>query len=264
VHHELTVGVEGAAPGRRPLTRATTAGGSRADGLFLPGAAPGALRLVPVPAGVVVEAGAAGIRVAGRIVAPGCRRLLRPGERVGGQGVALELAAAARTETGTRVAAAALLRDAAAGDGPLAGPRLVVLTGSAAGERYPLAAEQTLGRGRRATLRLADSQVSRRHARLRVEREAVTIEDLGSKNGLRVNGVRVERAPVPLRPGDEIALGETELALEDPVGSAPSPASAGARPPAPGRPLLARRPPLHAAAAVLLALSALALALAAR
>lgn len=263
MRHELTVCVEGAAPERRPLTRATTAGGSRADGLFLPGAAPGAMRLVPVAAGVVVEAGAAGIRVAGRSVAPGRRRLLRPGERAEVQGVALALEAAARNDAGTRAAAAALLRDAAAGDAPLAGPRLVVLTGPAAGERYPLAADQTLGRGRKATLRLADRQISRRHARVRAERDAVTIEDLGAKNGLRLNGVRVDRGPVPLRPGDEIALGETELALEDPVRPAAPSAGSGAPHPTPGQPLLARRPPLHATAAVLLALSALALALAA-
>jgi len=69
--------------------------------------------------------------------------------------------------------------------------------------------------------------------------------------------VRVERRPVTLAPGDELALGETAVGLEDPAlgPAAPPP---GTRPPRPASPL---RP--LAAAALLLALSATALLLAA-
>ena len=66
---------------------------------------------------------------------------------------------------------------------------------------------------------------------------------------MRVNGVRIDRRPVPVRAGDEITLGETTVALAD---GAPEPrGAAGPR---------SRRASLVVAA--LLALSAAALALA--
>jgi FHA domain-containing protein len=263
VRHELTVHAAGAPPEKRAISVATTAGGSRADGLVVPDAPPAAALLLPVAAGVVVEAGAPGIRVAGHAVAPGQRRLLRPGERAEVGGAALALERPAPPDGATRAAAAALLRDAAAGAMAIAGPRLVVLNGPAAGERHPLSAEQTLGRGRAATIRIADPHASRVHARVRVGSGGATIEDLRSKNGVRVNGVRVERRPSPLRPGDEVAVGDTLLALEDPAPPPPGPGPGGPDPP-PGRRSGRRgRPVGHAAAAALLALSAVALAIAA-
>ena len=56
---------------------------------------------------------------------------------------------------------------------------------------------------------MADVNVSRRHAELRQEGAAYWIVDLGSTNGLEVNGKRVERAR--LRDGDRITLGATEV-----------------------------------------------------
>lgn len=266
VRRLVTIEVPGRPPESRVLSAAVLAGGSRGDGIVLPGVVAGALRLAPVAAGLVVEALAAGVRAAGAALAPGGRRLLRPGERVEVQGVSLALEASPPAEGGaTRVAAADLLRDAAAGEAAIAGPHLLVLSGPAAGERYRLDADQTLGRGGRATLRISDPQASRVHARLRLGPLGATIEDLRSKNGLRVNGVRVDRRPVPLAPGAQITLGETTLAFADPAPcatrDAPSgpAAPAGARPgPAGGR----HRVPTRLGAALLLALSAAALALA--
>jgi hypothetical protein len=214
-----------------------------------------------VPAGVVVEAGAPGIRVAGHAVAPGNRRLLRPGERAEFHGAALALERPPPPDGATRAAAASLLRDAAAGAAAIAGPRLVVLNGPAAGERHPLAAEQTVGRGRAAGIRIADPHASRVHARLRVGPGGTTIEDLRSKNGVRVNGVRVERRPFPLSPGDEVSIGDTLLALEEPVPASPEAPGTASGPG--GRSRRRGTPAAHAAAAALLALSAVALAFAA-
>ncbi|HEY6098719.1 MAG TPA: FHA domain-containing protein [Anaeromyxobacter sp.] len=261
MRQDVTLQSPGASPERRTLAQRTTAGGSRADGLFVPDAPPGALVLVPVAAGVVVEAGAAGVRVGGHGVAPGGRRLLRAGERAELHGTAIAMEGASSPEGATRIAAAALLRDAAAGEKPIGGPRLVVLTGPAAGERHALGAEQTLGRGRAATVRIADPQASRVHARVRLGPGGATIEDLRSKNGLRLNGVRVDRRPWPLRAGDEIALGETVLVLEDPA-PAPPPRAGGDPAPVTAARARARRIPARLAAAALLALSAAALALA--
>lgn len=243
------------------------AGGSRADELHLPGVASSALRLSPVAAGLVVEALAAGVRAAGHALTPGARRLLRGGERVEVQGASLLVEPAPAGGGATRVAAAALLREAAAGD-EVSGPHLVVLSGPAAGARHVLGPEQTVGRGRGATIRIADPEASRVHARVRVGARGATIEDLRSKNGVRVNGIPVERRPVPLAAGAEITIGETVLALVDRrADAAPrrAPRRGGSGAPVHGRPGTSapRRPlPAQALAALLLALSAAALALA--
>ena len=52
------------------------------------------------------------------------------------------------------------------------------------------------------------AELSRRHARLFCEHDAVYIADLGSTNGTRVNGVPVKTAIVALHDGDEIGLGK--------------------------------------------------------
>jgi pSer/pThr/pTyr-binding forkhead associated (FHA) protein len=51
--------------------------------------------------------------------------------------------------------------------------------------------------------------VSRRHAELRQEGTSWWIVDLGSTNGIELNGSRAERAK--LEDGDTVTLGETEL-----------------------------------------------------
>jgi hypothetical protein len=254
----LLVHLPGSAPVRREVAAPVVAGGSHADGLHLPGCPAAALRLLPCAAGVVVEAGATGVRAAGHALHPGARRLLRPGERAELHGAALELTAPPPAEE-TRAAAAALLRDAAAGDAPPAGLHLVVLSGPAAGARHALGAEQTLGRGRSAGIVLPDPTASRVHARLTLGPAGAQVMDLGSKNGVRVNGVRIDRRPCSLRPGDELVVGETALALAPTDGTPEPDAPPAGSVPTPAR----RRLSARVAAAALLALSAAALALAA-
>ncbi|MFN3186462.1 MAG: FHA domain-containing protein [Nannocystaceae bacterium] len=72
------------------------------------------------------------------------------------------------------------------------------------------------GRGRGATVALDDPDVSRQHARIVVEPEGLTIFDLGSKNGLRVDGRRIHDA-VTLGHGDELTVGEITLRLQHPA-----------------------------------------------
>ena len=55
--------------------------------------------------------------------------------------------------------------------------------------------------------------VSRRHALLTLEPEGLTLEDMGSRNGTLVKGVRVQRTR--LRAGDEIRVGPVRLRLEE-------------------------------------------------
>jgi DNA-binding winged helix-turn-helix (wHTH) protein len=54
--------------------------------------------------------------------------------------------------------------------------------------------------------------VSRRHARISVKGQSISIEDLGSKNGTWVGGQRIESA-AELRDGDEIIIGRTRAVL---------------------------------------------------
>ncbi len=55
-----------------------------------------------------------------------------------------------------------------------------------------------------------DDKVSRRHARLWVEAGALWVEDLGSRHGTLVNGVKLNYA-MQFKPDDFIQVGETLL-----------------------------------------------------
>ena len=90
------------------------------------------------------------------------------------------------------------------------------------GVRHPLTPPGLLiGRGSEADLRINDPGVSRKHARVNVDGEGdnltLTIEDLGSTNGIVVNGQRVERAT--LEDGTRIEIGSTRMLVHSPVGS---------------------------------------------
>ena len=82
-----------------------------------------------------------------------------------------------------------------------------------AGKRHQLAPDGVvLGRSRECDITLEDPNVSRRHAEVRLENGAWWIVDLGSTNGIEVNGERVKRAQLDNK--DRIVLGRTELAFE--------------------------------------------------
>ncbi len=68
----------------------------------------------------------------------------------------------------------------------------------------------TLGRGRQCDVALNDPNVSRQHAEIRPRGGSWVLTDLGSTNGSRINGRRVEGSEV-LKPGDEIEVGATDM-----------------------------------------------------
>jgi DNA-binding winged helix-turn-helix (wHTH) protein len=70
--------------------------------------------------------------------------------------------------------------------------------------------ENLLGREEDGVLWIDAPTVSRRHARIVVKEDSAVLEDLGSKNGTHLKGVRLT-APVPLADGDEIWLGQVPL-----------------------------------------------------
>jgi hypothetical protein len=87
------------------------------------------------------------------------------------------------------------------------------------GERLPLAPPGiVIGRGNDADLRINDPGVSRKHIEVRVEEAQelggpprISVHDLGSTNGVVVNGRRVEQAA--LADGATIKIGTTTMAL---------------------------------------------------
>ena len=82
------------------------------------------------------------------------------------------------------------------------GKRLVVPAGGA-----------IIGRSRECDIVLDDSNVSRRHAEISPSGPSWLIQDLGSTNGVRVNGRQVN-GPHPLESGDRIELGTVSIGFE--------------------------------------------------
>jgi predicted component of type VI protein secretion system len=70
-----------------------------------------------------------------------------------------------------------------------------------------------IGRSADCQLALDDPLVSRRHALLTVRTDSVTVEDLGSRNGVRVNDTKID-GRVEVAHGDRITIGSQEMALE--------------------------------------------------
>jgi two-component system response regulator AtoC len=70
----------------------------------------------------------------------------------------------------------------------------------------PEGIDVTFGRSRGATITLDSDKVSRMHARVRRTGDVIEVEDLGSRNGTRVNGDKIE-GPRRLATGDEVTVG---------------------------------------------------------
>jgi DNA-binding winged helix-turn-helix (wHTH) protein len=92
-----------------------------------------------------------------------------------------------------------------------AGARCVLIEKGPPPRSIELASGPTLiGRGMSCDVRVASGTVSRRHARLRLDQEVATLEDLGSRNGTYVRGGRVTR-PTRVASGDAIRIGAVEM-----------------------------------------------------
>jgi two-component system, NtrC family, response regulator AtoC len=89
---------------------------------------------------------------------------------------------------------------------------LVVYLGGEGGEgrsrvvELPDGVEVTFGRSRGCTISIDHDKASRNHARVIRRQAEITVEDLGSRNGTRVNGQRIEGV-TRVAAGDEISIG---------------------------------------------------------
>lgn len=85
------------------------------------------------------------------------------------------------------------------------------------------AGEFVVGRSAECQLSVDDPLVSRRHALFKVGRDVVSVEDLGSRNGVVVNGAKIDSAR-DLGDSDKITIGSQDMTLHRyEEGSKPAP-----------------------------------------
>jgi pSer/pThr/pTyr-binding forkhead associated (FHA) protein len=89
------------------------------------------------------------------------------------------------------------------------------LTDPAGQEHRLLDAAVTIGRAVENSIVITSKRVSREHARIRRDGRRVLLEDAGSTNGTFLNNERI-LAPVDLRDGDHILVGDVVFIFHDP------------------------------------------------
>ena len=95
-------------------------------------------------------------------------------------------------------------------------PTLTVILGPDHGKAFDIDGQvAVIGRDPACEVPLRDPGVSRHHARVDLTADGYIISDNGSSNGTFINGVRVDAAA--LRPGDQLRVGNTILALAQPT-----------------------------------------------
>lgn len=106
---------------------------------------------------------------------------------------------------------------------------LTCVEGPLENRKFPLSRRVTLiGREPETDIPILDTSISRRHAEIVFETDRAEVRDLGSRNGVYVNGARQNAAA--LRPGDTIRVGKCLFIVEEVVAKPPS------KPPTPAPP----------------------------
>jgi DNA segregation ATPase FtsK/SpoIIIE, S-DNA-T family len=91
---------------------------------------------------------------------------------------------------------------------------LRILGGPDAGRTLPLTqGRHVLGRGADATVHLEDPDISRRHAVVQVGGGLLTVADLGSTNGTRLDGEPLDGQPRPWPAGSRLRLGASTVSV---------------------------------------------------
>jgi pSer/pThr/pTyr-binding forkhead associated (FHA) protein len=92
--------------------------------------------------------------------------------------------------------------------------QLLVVQGKSASQAIKIGAGvMTVGRQQDCQLRIASSQVSRKHCQIFEKKGLLLVKDLGSSNGTLVNGKRIADQRV-LEPGDELTVGSVKFRIE--------------------------------------------------
>ena len=92
---------------------------------------------------------------------------------------------------------------------------LVIKSGKHAGKKIPIkpGLDFTIGRDATCQIRLASTDVSRQHCRLRITKNGVRLDDLKSRNGTYLDGFLVQAAVI-IRPESTLRVGEMEFQLK--------------------------------------------------
>lgn len=186
---------------------------------------------------VVVDEGSTNGTFVGPVrLSPQAPRMVRSGElvRVGRIWLELTIEPVPITDDAqlaTREIALSLVSSSLAAQGEAAAVKLKVVEGPDAGRELALSEHgrsYVIGRGQGIDFVLTDADTSRRHVEVGRRGTALWVKDLGSKNGVELDGA-------PLKPNKEttwprgklVKLGATELAYDDPVAEALAEIEAG-------------------------------------
>lgn len=171
---------------------------------------------------VVVDHGSTnGTRVGDQLLVVERPKALRDGDVLAIGSYRVKFTAAAVREPTSRERTASLAKRLArlSAGGIRATPaRLVVMNGEQQGKALEMPdppARLVIGRGETTDLPLSDADASREHCEVVIELEGPLLRDLGSKNGLLVNGKPSTQRR--LRDRDELTIGATVLSYEDPA-----------------------------------------------
>ena len=91
---------------------------------------------------------------------------------------------------------------------------LVITSGQLEGRRIEVSRELVIGR-ENVDVEIDDGELSRRHFAVRPVAGGLEVEDLGSRNGTRVDGTRID-GPTRVKNGAIVTVGMTTLAVEVP------------------------------------------------
>jgi pSer/pThr/pTyr-binding forkhead associated (FHA) protein len=99
---------------------------------------------------------------------------------------------------------------------------LVITSGQLEGRRIEVSRELVIGR-ENVDVEIEDAELSRRHVAVRPTEGGLEVEDLGSRNGTRVDGTRID-GPTRIRHGAVLSVGTTTFTVEAPPAEAAAPA----------------------------------------
>ena len=95
---------------------------------------------------------------------------------------------------------------------------LVITSAQHEGRRIEVSRELVIGR-ENVDVEIDDAELSRRHVAVRPKEGGLEVEDLGSRNGTRVDGTRID-GPTRIRHGAVLSVGMTVFAVEAPPAEA--------------------------------------------
>jgi pSer/pThr/pTyr-binding forkhead associated (FHA) protein len=163
-----------------------------------------------------------GTRVDGQRLPARAPRAIGPGAQLTLGRVTLVFDGAVASGTGaerTATIAKRLVSDLFAASPDLTVPTLAVAGGVPAGAPLRLETPDrryVAGRAETCDLRLASEEISREHLEIVRQWDGVVVKDLGSKNGVLVNGALLT-GPRRVRDGDTVQVGPAILRLSDPA-----------------------------------------------